>query len=678
MADESTRARADELRREIERHNALYYIEDSPEITDGEYDVLFRELRALEEAHPDLVTADSPTRRVGSPGKGAGAAAGEHLGPVRHAFPMLSLENAMDRSEIEAWFARTLAALGAVEPPAWTVEPKVDGLGVEVVYRGGALEVASTRGDGEVGQDITRTLVTIPSVPARLGGRHVPSVVDLRGEVFMRREDLARLNEALEEAGEPTFKNPRNAAVGSLRQKDPRVSAGRPLAVAFYALGRCEGWRPRGQAGLLAWMADSGLPTHPADLWRSCGAPEEVLDFHDQVLARRDGLPFEVDGLVVKLDLFRHQEELGERSRSPRWAVAWKFPPLEAATRVLAIDAQVGRTGTITPRAVLEPVAIGGVTVRHATLHNFDQVRRLDVRVGDRVVVTRAGDVIPQVVRVLQEERRGEPAPLAPPARCPACDSPARREEGEVYLRCPSAACPAQFRRRLRHFAQKSAMDIEGLGEKLVDQLVERGLVRDLADLYALDARSVAELERMGERSAANLLAAVDASRGRPLARCLHALGVRHVGEHVAEVLAGRFGGIDGIMDASREELEAVHEVGPAVAASVRAFFEAQENRALVGRLRGRGVRFVPVERRTGGALEGLTLVFTGTLPHLSRGRARALATAAGARVAGSVSRETDYVVAGEEAGAKRERALALGVSVIDEAEFLRMTGASL
>ncbi len=670
---DSAAQRAEELRRLIWYHNRCYYELDRPEITDADYDLLFRELQQLESEHPELLTIDSPTLRVG--GKPL-----EKFRQVRHSLPMLSLENAMDATDIQAFEQRIRSFLGRsdTEPLVWQCEPKMDGLAVELVYRDGLLVEASTRGDGEVGEEITANIRTIPSVPLRLLGDHIPSLLEVRGEVYLPLQGFQQLNRQREEEGEQPFANPRNAAAGSIRQLDSKLAARRPLAMVCYGVGVMEaeaggrGPGARTQTELMSRLGGWGVPV--SGLARQVVGITGVIDYFDDMQQKRDSLPFEIDGVVVKLDDLQLQRELGEKSRSPRWAVACKFPPRQVRTRINDIILQVGRTGVITPVAVLEAVDLSGVTVSRATLHNWDEIDRKDIRIGDRVIVERAGDVIPAVVRVIAEERDGTEQPLPEPVRCPVCGSPAARCEGEVAVRCQGGfSCPPQLIEAIIHFASRTAMDIEGLGTKYIEQLISLGLVKDVADLYKLTREDFMQFERMGERLAEKLLEAIAASKQRDLASCIFALGIRHVGEQTARLLAERFGSIQALAEATAEALTVVRDVGPTVAGSIRSFFENPANRTVVQRLLDAGV--TPQHRQTvvGEQLQGQSFVFTGTLERLGRDDARKLVEQAGGSVTGSVSKKTGYVVAGSEAGSKLDKARALGVTVLTEEQFLQM-----
>jgi DNA ligase (NAD+) len=658
-APHAAAARAAELRRLIERARHQYYVDNAPDLSDAEYDALENELKAIESAHPELVTPDSPTQRVGG-------SASELFAAVRHASPLLSLDNAYGRDELAAWAARLERAIG-IEPRGFVVEPKIDGFSIAVRYRDGLLERAVTRGDGLVGEDVTANVRTIGSIPKALEDK---ANVEARGEIFMPRQAFRDLNARREADGQPTFANPRNSAAGSVRIKDPRITAGRALEAYFYALLPAV----RSQHETLERLRALGLPTNSAN--RLCQTFEEVQAAIGAIEAGRHEFPYEIDGAVVKLDSVALQEEAGATSKFPRWAIAYKFPAEQATTTVRGITVHVGRTGVLTPVADLAPVALAGTTVKSAGLHNEEEVARKDVRVGDTVLIEKAGEIIPQVVRVVLSERPAGALPFALPSACPVCGTPVVREEGEVASRCPNVLCPAKRREALLHFASRTGMDIQGLGEALVDQLVARGLVSDVAGVYGLDAETLAGLERMGKKSAANLMAEIETSKSRPLHRVLYALGLRHVGERAARVLARRFGTMAALADAPLEVLLDVHEIGPKTAESVRAFFDAPVQRALVERLAAAGVAMTAeaapavLPHRT---LEGKSVVLTGTLPTMSREQARAHVEALGGRVASSVSKKTDLVVAGEAAGGKLDKARELGIPIIGEEELARL-----
>jgi DNA ligase (NAD+) len=663
--------RARQLREQLEEHNYRYYVLDDPTIADSEYDALFRELQALEQAHPELLDLASPTQRVG----GAPVAG---FGTVRHAQPMLSLENAFSEEEVVAFDRRVRERLDAPGDVDYSAEPKLDGLAVSLRYEGGVLVRAATRGDGETGEDVTHNVRTIRSVPVRLRGRDVPAELEVRGEVYMPRAGFDALNARLATEGGKRFVNPRNAAAGSLRQLDPRVTAARPLA--FFAYGTTTGavaLAPT-HSGTLARLRGFGLPV--SGLVERVSGAAGCLDYHRRMAERRTALPYEVDGVVYKVDDLARQADLGYVARAPRFAIAHKFPAEEQPTVVEAVEFQVGRTGALTPVARLRPVFVGGVTVSNATLHNIDELHRKDVRPGDTVWVRRAGDVIPEVVRVDLARRPRGTSPVALPDRCPVCDSAVVRGEGEAVARCSGGlVCAAQRREALRHFASRRALDIQGLGTQLIDQLVATGLVTGPADLYGLDAATLAGLERMGEKSAARVVAAIDASRATTLERFLHALGIPEVGESTARTLARHFGSLDALAAADVAALEAVPDVGPVVAGRIAAFFADARNRAVIAGLRKAGVHWPEsapaAATAAGGALAGKTFVLTGTLPGLPREAARELIEAAGGRVAGSVSKRTDYVVAGADPGSKLARARELDVTVLDEAGLRALLG---
>lgn len=665
--------RAADLRDAINHHDYRYHVLDDPEVSDAEYDRLMRELIDLETAWPSLRTADSPTARVGAPPL-------TQFETARHTVPMQSLDNAFSEAELREFDGRVRRRLGTDEPVAYTAEPKLDGVAVELVYDAGRLILATTRGDGVEGEVITANVRTIRSVPLVLQNRDEtppPDRLEVRGEVFMNRDAFKSLNERRLDANESPFANPRNAAAGSLRQLDSSVTAGRPLEIFFYGIGVWTGPKgpPDSHAETLEALRRMGLRINPHI--RTKLTIDEVLDHVKSLSEIRHQLPYEIDGVVAKVDRRTWQEALGSRSRSPRWAIAMKFAATQETTRVRAIDVQVGRTGALTPVALLEPVNVGGVTVSRATLHNADEIRRKDVRVGDHVLIQRAGDVIPEVVKVIVSRRTGEESPFVMPDHCPVCGTAATKEADEAVLRCPNAACPAQIKARLRHFASRRAVDIDGLGERLVEQLVDTGRVRTIADIYRLDPADLASLERMGEKSAANLIEAIEHRKEIPLDRFLHALGIRHVGETVARLLADRYGSVEAIGDQTADELAAIDGIGPEIAGSVEAFFREPENRRLIDDLRAAGVRIIapaaPAEGKTEPDLAGKTLVLTGALTSMTRAEARAKIEAAGGRVTGSVSRKTDYLVAGDSPGSKLKKAEELGVTVIDEETLIRL-----
>lgn len=665
---ESPDSRAARLRAEIERHNHAYYVRAAPTIPDAEYDRLFRALQELEAAHPELRTADSPTQRVG------GVPLPEFR-QVAHAVPMLSLNNAFSAAEAEAFDRRCREGLGK-SAIGYACEPKYDGLAIALRYENGVFVRGATRGDGFTGEDVTENLRTVRNLPLRLTGNDIPAVLEVRGEVLMLRRDFERLNERQRATGADPFANPRNAAAGSLRQLDPKVTARRPLR--FFAYGVADPAAISQQlschSALLARLADWGLPVaKERDVVQGLSG---LLAYYERSSAQRRDLPYDIDGVVYKVDRLADQETLGYVSRAPRFAIAHKFPAEEALTTVEAIDVQVGRTGAITPVARLAPVFVGGVTVTNATLHNEDEVRRKDVRIGDTVSVRRAGDVIPEVVAVVPGKR----PPLAPefvmPKTCPVCGSSIEKPEDAAIARCSGGLfCPAQRKQALLHFAARRAMDIDGLGEKLVDQLIDNAIVKTPADLYRLDMHTLAGLERMAEKSAANLLAAIANSRQTTLARFIYALGIRNVGVATANDLARHCGTLDALMAADAGRLQQVPEVGPVVAASIARFFAERHNVEVIERLRAAGVHWpegVPAASVTS-ALAGKTFVLTGTLPTLTRDAARELLEARGGKVAATVSQKTDYVVAGAEAGAKLTKAQELGITIIDETQFMEL-----
>ena len=659
----AARKRHGEVVTAIRDADHAYYVLDAPTVSDAEYDAWMRELVELEAAHPALRSPDSPTQRV------AGAAS-ETFEAVTHRMPMLSLNNAFADAEVDAFDRRVRDALG-IEIVRYACEPKFDGLAVSLVYQDRRLAVGATRGDGSTGENVTANLRTIAAIPLSLPPG-APAHVEVRGEVVMLRRDFQRLNAMQAEKGEKTFVNPRNAAAGSLRQLDPRATAVRRLTFFAYGVGEVA-WGTRGgpdtHAALMDWLESVRFPVsrERALVTGFSG----LLDYYRRLGERRGGLPYEIDGVVYKVDDFAQQRALGYVSRAPRFAIAHKFPAEELPTEVLDIGVQVGRTGAITPVARLAPVFVGGVTVTNATLHNEDEVRRKDVRIGDTVIVRRAGDVIPEVVRVLAEKRPSRTREFSMPTTCPECGSDVVRLEGEAIARCTGGLiCPAQRKASLLHFASRRAMDIEGLGEKLVDQLVDGGVVRTPADLYTLGVAKLAALERMADRSAANVVEAIGRSRASTLQRFVYALGIRHVGESTARDLSRHFGSLDALMDASEAELLEVVDVGPVLAESIAAFFAEKHNRQVIARLRAAGVHWTehaPAARAPVGPLAGLTIVLTGTLPTLTRDEAKAMVEAAGGKAAGSVSAKTSYVVAGAEAGSKLDRAEALGIPVLDE-----------
>jgi DNA ligase (NAD+) len=674
---QATAERIEELRALIRHHEYRYYVLDSPEISDAKYDALFHELQDLEAAHPELITPDSPTQRVGGEPLAA-------FSQVRHGEPMLSLANAKNEDELRAWHARVmkLTADAGWGPASlrFVLEPKIDGLAVSLRYENGRLTVGATRGNGEVGEDVTVNLRTISTVPLTMlaGAAPFPPAVEVRGEVYLPLAAFEQLNEQRVASGESTFANPRNAAAGSLRQLDPRVTASRPLSTWFYGVGYVEGRQFAGHQDVLAWLRSAGFRVNPDT--RTAATIEEIADGCWQWQERREHLDYDIDGVVVKLDDRRLQAVLGAVGRDPRWAIAYKFAPTTARTRLTRIHVNVGRTGVLNPWAELEPVEVGGVIVERATLHNEEDIRRKDLREGDMVVLQRAGDVIPQVVSPLTDLRTGAEKPFSMPTVCPACGTAVVRNPGEVAVRCPNPDCPGRLAEAVKHFVSKGAMDIDGVGDKLVDRLLALGLIRDVADLYRLKAEQLAGLERLGEKSAANIIGAIEASKKGPFARVLFALGILHVGGENAELLVRRFGTMAALREASAEEMGATPGIGPVIAESVWAYFRDPRNLDMLRRLEEAGVSMAaPVQGEGGeavsgkGPLSGKTFVLTGILPRLSRQEATDLIAAAGGRVTGSVSAKTDYVVVGEEPGSKLDKARELEIALLDEEGLNRL-----
>ncbi len=677
------------LRTELALHNHRYYVLDEPLISDAEYDQLFRRLVDLETEYPELHDPASPTQKVGAPPLAA-------FTQVRHTVPMLSLANVVSRAEMQEFHQRVQRTLETTQDVEYVAEPKIDGVAVELVYENGKLTVGSTRGDGVTGEDVTANLKTVRSIPLTLRphpAHPIPRRLEVRGEVFLPKEDFRSLNHTRARAGESLFANPRNATAGSLKQLDSAITFQRPLNFFCYGLGRLEGQVPTSHqefvymlqgCSILAQPCPAPIRSHqefvqalrvwrlkPVLLGRLCPTVEDVFAACDELEAERDNLDYDIDGVVIKVNSFALQAQLGQISRSPRWATAYKFPAIQATTTVLNIVPQVGRTGTLTPVAELDPVHIGGVTVKSASLHNMDEIKRKDIRIGDTVIVERAGDVIPYVVKTIPEKRTGRERSFVMPATCPVCGAQVAREEGEAAYRCTGPFCPAQLKESLKFFAARGSMDIDGLGEKIIDQLVDKKLAQDPGDLYLLTAEQLAALDRLGEKSAHNLVAALERSKTTTLPRLIAALGIRHLGEATARQLAEYFGDLDRIMQAEEEALQDVPDIGPEVARSVAAFFGQERNRAVVKKLLDTGVRFPRLEAKPAGRLHGQTFVLTGSLASLTRPQAKQRLEALGAKVTSSVSKKTDYVVAGIDPGSKRDKAEKLGVPILSEEELL-------
>ena len=666
-----SRQRVERLREVLRYHSYRYHVLDDPEISDAEYDALMVELKELEAAHPELVTPDSPTQRVG-------AEPLPEFEKVEHRRPLLSLENAFSEEEVRAWEKRVLRILGNGAEVGYTVEPKIDGLAVSLCYEDGLLVQGATRGNGFVGEDVTQNLRTIPAIPLRIpvvGGEAPPRFLEARGEVYMPRDRFEEMNRRREEEGERPFANPRNAAAGSVRQLDPSITVTRPLSIFMYAVGEVDGLSLDSQWKALSFLQRMGFPT--AGNIARCDRLDEVLDLHREWLAQRDDLNYDADGVVIKVDSLSQQDALGEVSHAPRWAIAFKFPAHEAITKLLRIGVNVGRTGSLNPYAELEPVQVGGVTIRHATLHNEEDIHRKDIREGDTVVIKRAGDVIPQVVAPVTELRTGAERVFRMVQVCPVCGQPVVKPEDEVMYYCINASCPAQLEARVEHFASRGAMDIDGFGERLAQTFVEKGLLKDVADFYYLQSDDLLGLEGFAKKSADNLLAAIAASKERPLWRLITGLGIRGVGAVVAQTLSRNFASLDELMGANEERLEAIGGLGPHTAGNVVDFFAQERNRRLVEKLRRAGVgmsRLAEEEAPPGGPLSGLIFVITGTLPSVSREAAAELIESHGGRVTSSVSRNTSYLLVGQQPGeTKVKRATELGVRSMSEEELLRL-----
>ena len=664
MLTEAIKKKVEKLREEIEYHNYRYYVLDQPEISDAEYDRLLRELEKIEQQYPELRSPNSPTQRVGAPPL-------EEFEIVRHSIPMLSLANAFDEPEARDFDKRVKKFLGSSADVEYVAEPKLDGLAVELVYERGLFVVGSTRGDGVNGENITQNLRTVKTIPLRLIQKEIPAPerLEVRGEVIIQLDKFKELNRKREEMGEPLFANPRNAAAGSIRQLDSKITAERPLEIYCYGLGEVRGWTFKTQWEVLQTFPKWGLRTNAH--CRKCKNIDEVLDYYHKMNEKREALPYEIDGTVIKVNCPDLQVRLGEIARSPRWALAFKFQPKQETTKILKIIPQVGRTGALTPVAVMEPVKVGGVEVSRATLHNQDEIDRLDVRIGDTVIIQRAGDVIPEVFRVVTSKRTGKEKKFEMPSKCPVCGAEVIKEE--VIHRCIGLDCPAQLKGRIKHFASKRAMDIEGLGVKLIDQLVDKGLIKDVADIYYIKKEELVALERMADKSAQNIIDAVEESKTKPLSKFLYALGIRHVGETTAEDLARRFPRLDDFFHLSEENLMEVEGIGPEVASSVYQFFRDKKNRESIERLKKAGVKVIEPKVEEKGKLVGKTFLFTGALKSFGRDEARNLVESLGGITASSVSKKLDFVVVGEDPGSKFDKAKELGIKILSEEEFKKM-----
>jgi DNA ligase (NAD+) len=666
MVTETIRKRVEKLREEIEHHNYRYYILDQPEISDAQYDRLMRELEKLEEQYPELRIPNSPTQRVGAPPL-------EEFEIVRHTIPMLSLANAFDETEAKEFDKRVKKFLRTSSDIEHVTEPKLDGLAVELVYERGQFIVGSTRGDGVNGENITQNLRTIKTIPLRLIRKEIPAPerLEVRGEVIMQLKRFRELNRKREESDEPLFANPRNAAAGSVRQLDSKITAGRPLEIYCYGIGEVRGRTFKSQWEILQTLSKWGLRVNP-EIQR-CQNIDEVIEYYHDMNEKREKLAYEIDGIVIKVNSLDLQTRLGEIARSPRWALAFKFQPKQETTKIQEIIVQVGRTGALTPVAVMEPVKVGGVEVSRATLHNQDEIDKKDVRVGDTVVIQRAGDVIPEVVQVIESKRTGKEKKFKMPAKCPVCGAEVIKEE--AIHRCIGLDCPAQLKGRIKHFASKRAMDIEGLGVRLIDQLVDKGLIKDVADIYYIKKDELIELERMAEKSAQNIIDAIEASKTKPLSKFLYALGIRHVGETTAEDLARRFSRLDDFFHLSEEDLREVEGIGPEVSASVYQFFRDKKNKESIERLKKAGVKLIEPKVTGKAKLAGKTFLFTGALKSFGRDEARNMVESMGGMTASSVSKKVDFVVVGEDPGSKFDKAKELGIKTLTEEEFKKMIG---
>ena len=664
MVTETLKKKVEKRREEIEYHNYRYYVLDQPEISDAQYDRLMRELEKIEEEHPELRTPNSPTQRVG-------ASPLEKFEIVRHSIPMLSLANAFDEPEAMDFDKRVKKFLGSSSDIAYVAEPKLDGLAVELVYERGQFVVGSTRGDGVNGENITQNLRTIKTIPLQLIRKEIPipERLEVRGEVIIQLDKFKTLNRKREEMGEPPFANPRNAAAGSVRQLDSKITAKRPLEIYCYGLGEIRGRTFKTHWEILQTFPKWGLRTNPHI--QKCQNIGEVLEYYHEMKEKREKLPYEIDGIVIKVDHLDLQTRLGEISRSPRWALAFKFQPKQETTKILDIVVQVGRTGALTPVAVMEPVKVGGVEVSRATLHNQDEIDKKDVRIGDTVIIQRAGDVIPEVVQVITSKRTGSEKKFKMPSKCPVCGAEVVREE--AIHRCIGLDCPAQLKGRIKHFASKRAMDIEGLGVKLIDQLVKKGLIKDVADIYYIKKEELIALERMADKSAQNIIDAIEESKEKPLSKFLYSLGIRHVGEHISELLARHFPRLDDFFHLSEEDLMEVEGIGPEVAASVHQFFRDKKNKESIDRLKKAGVKVIEPQAKERGKLANKVFVFTGALQVFGRDEARNLVESMGGTTASSVSKKVDFVVIGKDPGSKFDKAKELGIKVLTEEEFKKM-----
>lgn len=667
MRNIELKEQVEELKRELRRHEKLYYVENKPEISDRQYDLMLKDLEKLEKEHPELITVDSPTQRVGGEPSGG-------FKVVEHKARMFSMDNTYSHDELREFDERVRKNLGS-SVYEYVAELKIDGVSVSLTYEDGVFVRGATRGDGQKGDDITANLRTIRAVPLRLEGakrEDSRGSMEVRGEVYMQLESFRAINARKEKDGDESFANPRNAAAGSLKLLDPKIVARRGLNIFMHGIGYCEGKDFSSQSGLLEGLKALGFRVNPN--YKVCGSIEKVLEFCDTWQCKRSGLEYDIDGMVVKVNSFAQQKALGATSKAPRWMIAYKFPAERVKTKLLDIKVQVGRTGTLTPVAVFEPVSVAGTTVTHASLHNEDEIKRKDIRIGDTVIIEKAGEIIPQVVETVISARTGKEKKFAMPGKCPICGSGTKREEGEVAVRCENVFCPAQLKESIIHFASRTAMDIEGLGESITDQLVDKGLVKDYGDIYYLKAGRLIELERMGDKSARNLEDSIAGSRNRPLNRLIYALGIRHVGEHIADILAKRYGSIDNLCTQKKEDLVKVNEIGPIVAASIEEYFSDKTSATVLRKLRDAGVKMGDAGRKgVSSRLEGKTFVFTGELRSFSRPDAEQAVRDLGGSASSSVGKKIDYLVAGEKPGSKYGKAKKLGIKIIDEDEFRKV-----